>query len=119
MTTNEESLAYPGIYPDENDIIPYSPRAKFGFTYPVPISETTNNIENTATAVIKLESMKDMSINDIVELYRNGYRIEDTYPTTSSTIMTTQGGVSISTGALLLIIGSIGLIWYLRSTGKI
>lgn len=65
--------------------------------------------------ILMLESMKDMSVDDIVELYRDGYIIEDSSPT----IVTAQEGISISTGALLLIVGSIGLIWYLRSIGKI
>lgn len=96
-----EELAFPGVYPDENKIIPYSPRRKFGFTSPT--SETTDKI-------IKLESMENMSIDQIVELYKNGYRIEDTSPT----MATTQGGVYIGTGALLLGIGIVALIYYLK-----
>lgn len=100
-------MAYPGLYPDENDIIPYSPRRKFGFASPTD-------------KTINLESMKDMSIDQIVELYRYGYRIEDyriediSSPTiTSPTIETAQGGIYISTGALLIGVGLLALTYYM------
>lgn len=96
-----ESLAYPGVYPNENEIIPYSKNKRFGFTSP-------------DNKFIKLESMKDMSIDQLIELYKDGYKIENTSPT----IVTTQG-ISISTGSLFLIIGTIGAIWYLKTKGKI
>lgn len=98
-------MAYPGVYPDDDKIIPHSPRREFGFAS--PISEITTD------KIIKLESMKNMSIDQIVDLYKDGYKIEDTSPTspTSPTIATAQGGVSISTGALLLI--GIGILAYL------
>ncbi len=104
-----QNMAYPGVYPDENDIIPYSPRRKFGFT--------------SSDKTMKLESMKDMSIDQIIGLYRDGYILEDISPTNTqiidvSTIKTAQG-ITISTGALILIIGTVGLIWYLRGKGKI
>lgn len=70
-----EELAFPGIYPDENEIIPYSPRRKFGFASPILTEETD--------------------------------------------ILTAQNGISISTGALLLIIGTIGLLWYMKREGKL
>ncbi len=95
-------MAYPGVYPDDDKIIPHSPRREFGFAS--PISEITTD------KIIKLESMKSVSIDQIVDLYKDGYKIEDTYPT-SPTIATVQGGVSISTGALLLI--GIGILAYL------
>ena len=95
-------MAYPGVYPDDDKIIPHSPRREFGFAS--PISEITTD------KIIKLESMKNMPIDQIVDLYKDGYKIEDTSPT-SPTIATVQGGVSISTGALLLI--GIGILAYL------
>lgn len=95
-------MAYPGVYPDDDKIIPHSPRREFGFAS--PISEITTD------KIIKLESMKNMSIDQIVDLYKESYKIEDTSPT-SPTIATAQGGVSISTGALLLI--GIGILAYL------
>ena len=64
----EENLAYPGVYQDENEIIPYSPRGKFGFMVP---SETMSNKK----------------------------------------ILTAQNGVTIGTGALLLI--GLGAFLYL------
>lgn len=98
-------MAYPGVYPDDDKIIPHSPRREFGFAS--PISEITTD------KIIKLESMKNMPIDQIVDLYKDGYKIEDTSPTspTSPTIATAQGGVSISAGALLLI--GIGILAYL------
>ncbi len=98
-----ESFAYPGVYPNENDIIPYSKNKRFGFTSP-----------GKDDKFIKLESMKDMSIDQLIQLYKDGYKIEDTSPT----IATTQG-VTISTGSLFLIIGTVGVIWYLKTKGKI
>lgn len=100
-----ENLAYPGVYPNENDIIPYSKNKRFGFTSPGRENEK----------FIKLESMKDMSIDQLIDLYKDGYKIEYT---TSPAIVTTQG-ISISTSSLFLIIGTIGVIWYLKNKGKI
>lgn len=102
MTANEkyESLAYPGVYTDENEIIPYSPRRKFGFTP----NETEESLDESK--IIKLESMRHMSIDQIVQLYKYGYKIEDTSPT-----IETAQGISISTSALLLI--GIGALAYL------
>lgn len=106
MTTNEkyEYLAYPGVYADENEIIPYSPRRKFGFAS----NETEESLDESK--IIKLESMRHMSIDQIVQLYKYGYKIEDTSPT----IETAQGGIYISTGALLLGVGIIALIYYIK-----
>ena len=115
MTTDEkyESLAYPGVYTDENEIIPYSPRRKFGFVS----NETEESLDESK--IIKLESMRHMSIDQIVQLYKYGYKIEDTYPDTYPTIETAQEGIYISTGALLLGVGIIALIYYLKNKGKI
>ena len=93
-------------YPDDNKIIPYSPRKQFGFVSPA---------YDPDAKIIDLESMKNMHIDQIVELYRNGYRIECSSPT----IKTAQGGIYISTGAILLIFGAAALIYYLRYKGKI
>lgn len=64
--------------------------------------------------IIKLESMRYMSIDQIVQLYKYGYKIEDISPTIVPTIETAQGGIYISTGALLLGVGIIALIYYLK-----
>lgn len=125
---NSQQLAYPGVYPSENEIIPYSPRKEFRFMQP---NETMNEYENLQqlaypgvypddnkligysprkefkfmdNMTIKLESMREMSIDQIVELYKNGYRIEDT-----STIMT-QNGVTVSSDVILLV--GIGILAY-------
>lgn len=100
INENWQQLAHPNVYTDENEIIPYSPRGKFGFMHP---TDTTNGM------TIKLESMKDMSIDQIVELYKKGFRIEDSAPI--SQILTAQNGITISSGALLLI--GIGIFAYL------
>lgn len=113
MTENEiyESLAYPGVYADENEIIPYSPRRKFGFTSHM-YDMSSDKIEEflDESKIIKLESMRYMSIDQIVQLYKYGYKIEGTSPT----IETAQGGIYISTGALLLGVGIIALIYYIK-----
>jgi hypothetical protein len=93
---DSQQLAYPGVYPDENDIIPYSPRRQFGFVQP-----------NDMT--LKLEQMREMSIDQIVELYKNGLRIEGA--SESSQIATAQGGITISGGTILLI--GIGILTYM------
>ena len=100
-------MAYPGVYPRDDDIIPYSPRREFGFAS--PISEIITD------KIIKLESMRNMSIDQIVDLYKDGYKIEDKSPT----IVTAQGGVYISTGALLVGVGLVALFYYLKNKGKI
>jgi hypothetical protein len=94
---NEQQLAYPGVYPDDNDILPYSPRRQFGFAQ-------SNNM------TLKLEQMREMSIDQIVELYKNGFRIEDVSGS-SHTIATAQGGITISGDAILLI--GIGVLAYM------
>ena len=99
-------MPYPGVYPDDDKIIPHSPRRRFGFAS--PISEKIDKI-------IKLESMKNMSIDQIVDLYKDGYKIEDTSPT----ISTAQGGIYIGTGTLLLGVALVALFYYLKSKGKI
>ena len=95
-------MPYPGVYPDDDKIIPHSPRKRFGFA-----STTSGNDK-----VIKLESMKNMSIDQIVELYRDGYRID-----ASPTIVAAQEGIYIGTGALLLV-GIIAIIYFLKSKVK-
>ena len=89
----------PGIYPKDSELIPYYPRREFQF---MPSDETTNN------GNITIDSMRDMSVDQIVELYKNGYRIENTSPTHQ--IATAQDGISISSGAILLI--GMGLLAY-------
>lgn len=63
----QQNMAYPGVYPDENKIIPYSPRRRFGFASP-----GSGMIDDK---VIELESMKNMSIDQIVGLYKEGYTV--------------------------------------------
>jgi len=130
-------------YPEDDKIIPYSPRRRFGFVSPIYGKMTAK--------IINLESMQDMSIDQIVALYRDGYIIEGLPETaytvhrqikfglmdeqkkygfigqesqggienTSPTIMTAQDGIYISTGAILLGVGLIALFYYLKSKGKI
>lgn len=87
-TTNSSTgLARPGLYPDENKTIPYSPRGEFGLMQ----SNTTNNRS------IKLESMRNMPIDQIVGLYKNGYRIETSQ---MPTIVTASNGISVSSDAV-------------------
>lgn len=95
---NLKGLAYPGVYPNENETIPYSPRRQFDFMQP----GTTNG------KTITLESMRYMSTDQIVELYRNGYRIE-TSPT--PTIETASNGIVISDGILILL--GVGAFFYI------
>lgn len=68
--------------------------------------------------IIKLESIRYMSIDQIIQLYKYGYKIEDTSPipapSIAPSIETAQGGIYISTGALLLGVGIIALIYYLK-----
>jgi len=91
---NVQQLAYPGVYSKENEIIPYSPRKQFRFM---------------DDKIIKLESMKDMSIDQILELYKNGYRIEETSP--MHNIATASSDISVSSGAIFLIVA--GILAYL------
>lgn len=102
--TGIERLDYTGVYPDDNKIIPYSPRGKFGFA--------------SANRTIKLESMRDMSIDQIIQLYKDGYTIgsDNNNKSLSPDIKTAQG-VTISNTAILLI--GIGVIGYLVYTKKI
>ena len=101
-------MAYPGVYPRDDDIIPHSPRREFGFASPIS--------EMATDKIIKLELMRNMSIDQIVDLYKNGYKIEHTSPT----IVTTQGGISISAGSLLLIgIGILAYLYIKKNKGKI
>ncbi len=90
---NTQQLAYPGVYPNENEIIPYSPRREFQF---MPSNKT-----------ITLDSMRDMSIDQIVELYKNGSRIE----TSTTSIMTATNDITVSSSAILLI--GAGVLLYL------
>lgn len=114
MVNEYKDLAYPGVYPDENKIIPYSPRRRFGFT--------------GADKIIDLESMKNMSIDQIIGLYKLGYTIS----TTENAVppdgieqyerdrkygfagLGSQSGIYISTGAILLGIGLVALLYYLK-----
>ena len=52
--------------------------------------------------VLALDNMRNMNIDEIVNLYRNGYTIEENVNSLKPEIVSAQG-VTISTGALLLI----------------
>ena len=72
----------------------------------------------TDDKIIKLEKMKEMSIDQIIELYKNGYRIENAYQIIpASTIETVSNGITVSSDALLLV--GIGVLAYLFITNKI
>jgi len=101
----------PGIYPDIDEVIPHSPRRQFGFASSVS--------EATSDKIIKLESMENMSIDYIVELYKNGYMIEGNTNNLSPNIVTAQG-VSVSTGAIFLIgLGILAYIVYKKGSFRI
>lgn len=119
----QQTMTYPGLYPDENKIIPYSPRRRFGFASP------THGASNTKA--IDLESMKNMPIDQIVGLYREGYTILEENIVPPDVIddrerdrkfgfagQGSQGGVYISTGVILLGVGLIALLYYIKSKGK-
>lgn len=106
-----QQMAYPGVYPDADSIIPYSKNKRFGFT----------------GKVIDVESMKNMSIEQIVELYKLGYRIENMSSINNhsndlsqrykeahslSPTIVAADGISIGTGAIVVV--GIGLLlWFL------
>ena len=92
---NTQQLAYPGVYAKESDIIPYSPRRQFRFM-------DQNDMTNGRT--ITLESMKNMPIDQIVELYRNGFAIEGIYQESlTPTIEKASNDITVSSGAIFLI----------------
>ena len=66
----------------------------------------SNGESNNGT--ITVESMRNMSVDQIVELYKNGYRIE-TSPTTK--IETATSGITVSSDILML--AGIGIMAYL------
>lgn len=102
--TGIEGLDRSGLYPDADTIIPYSPRGKFGFA--------------SADKTIKLESMRNMSIDQIIQLYKDGYTIEsDIENKNLSPGIKTAQGVTISNTALLLL--GLGIVGYLVFTKKI
>jgi hypothetical protein len=95
MTHKNTQPSNPGIYPNENEIIPYSPRSQFRFM---------ENVTNDKT--IKLESMRHMSIDQIVELYKNGFTIENMYQASqnhASTIVAATNDVTVSSDVIFLI----------------
>lgn len=87
----------PGIYPKDSDIIPYSPRKQFKFM-------------SSEDMTISLDTMRDMSTDQIVELYKQGYRLEDMAPTQASRIETANG-ISVSSDVLLIV--GIGVLAYI------
>ena len=101
---NLQQLSYPKLYPNENDIIPYSPRKQFRFM------DSNNPLDDKT---IKLESMQNMSIDQIIGLYKNGFTIEDSSP---SQIMTASNDITVSSDAILLI--GIGIFAYMMLKRK-
>jgi hypothetical protein len=80
-----QQSAYPGEYQNENEF---------------------RSMQSNMT--IKLESMREMPIDQIVELYKNGFRIEDA--SQPPTILAADG-ISISSGAIVLI--GLGVLAYM------
>lgn len=95
--------ADPGIYPKDSDIIPYSPRTQFKF---MPSDQQSN-------MTISIDSMRNMSTDEIVELYRKGYRLDSGPIQTqlSPNINTAANDITVSTDALVLI--GIGILAYM------
>ncbi len=62
--------------------------------------------------ILTLDNMRNMSIDEIVNLYRNGYTIEENVNNLEPKIVSAD--VTISTGSLLLI--GIGVLAYLYIT---
>lgn len=60
--------------------------------------------------ILAVSDMQSMSTDYIVELYKNGYRVEESTNSLSPNIVSAQG-ISVSTGALFLI--GIGVLAYL------
>lgn len=89
------------IYPKIDDVVPRSPRRRFGFASPM--------LEDTSDKIITIESMESMSIDEIVNLYQNGYRVEENINNLSPNIVAAQG-ITVSTGALFLI--GLGVVAY-------
>lgn len=59
--------------------------------------------------ILKLDEMKNMSIDDIVIMYRDGYIIEENVDSMNPKIVSAD--ISVSTGSLLLI--GLGIMAYL------
>lgn len=62
------------------------------------------------STVLSLEEMKNMSIDDIVNLYRDGYMIEENVSNLGPEIVSAQG-ITVSTGSLLLV--GLGVLAYM------
>ena len=99
--TDIQPLAYPGVYPKDSDIIPYSPRREFKF---MPSEDMK----------IRIDEMRNMSTDQIVELYKQGYRLEDMASVSTSTIETASNGITVSSDVLLIV--GIGVLAYLFIT---
>lgn len=98
-----QQLAYPGVYAKDSDIIPYSPRKQFRFMDP-------NDMTNGKT--ITLESMRNMPIEQIVELYKNGYSIEGmSQASPTAKIEKASNDITVSSSAILLI--GVGVLAYI------
>ncbi len=128
--TDTQPLAYPGIYPKDSEIIPYSPRREFKFMpsdgmtdpgiYPkdseiIPYSPRREfKFMPSGDNTIKIDEMRDMSTDQIVELYKQGFRLEDMAPVSTSTIETASNGITVSSDVLLIV--GIGVLAYLFIT---
>ncbi len=64
--------------------------------------------------ILTLEQIRNMSTDDIVNAYRNGYTLEqnsNNVEDLNNKIVSAQDGVTVSTGALLLI--GLGVVAYM------
>jgi hypothetical protein len=52
-----------------------------------------------------------MSIDEIVNMYRNGYTVEENVTNLNPKIVSAQDGIAVSTGAMLLI--GLGIVAYM------
>lgn len=61
--------------------------------------------------LLTIDQMRNMPIDDIISMYRNGYMIEENLNDLNPKIESVQGGITVSTGAILLI--GIGVFAYI------
>jgi len=61
--------------------------------------------------VLTINEMKNMSIDEIVNMYRNGYKVEENVTNLNPKIVSAQDGIAVSTGAMLLI--GLGIVAYM------
>ncbi len=64
---------------------------------------------------LTLEQMSNMSTDDIIAAYRNGYALDENVNSLNQKIVSAQDGITVSTGALLLI--GLGVVAYMFIKG--